>query len=317
MVHSSGPGETEEKQDISEDVFMKLLSVLTSEGPRLAAELKGGVLVFAEAAASQHRKSVELPLTLQEIFSSGEDFDYFAPVMLSILKDPESEGYLRPLGQVTPTQLFQPRNILCVGLNYRDHAEESNIAPPAQPVFFAKWVNAASANQQPIVLPPDTNEVDYEAELAVVIGRKCRGVSAQDALEYVAGYTCMNDVSARDFQRGDGQWVRAKSQDTFAPFGPFLVTKDELTDPQILPIRCLVNGRLLQNSNTARMIFGVRELIAFISRGVTLYPGDIISTGTPHGVGFAQKPPVFLHDGDEVVVEIDGIGRLSNPVKST
>jgi 2-keto-4-pentenoate hydratase/2-oxohepta-3-ene-1,7-dioic acid hydratase in catechol pathway len=190
------------------------------------------------------------------------------------------------------------------------------VPPPQQPVFFAKWVNAASASNEPIVLPPDTTEVDYEAELAVVIGRRCRGASAETALDYVAGYTCMNDVSARDFQRTDGQWVRAKSQDTFGPFGPYLVTKDDVPDPQSLAIRCAVNGRTLQNSNTRQMIFAVRNLIAFISRGVTLYPGDLISTGTPHGVGFAHTPPVFLQDGDEVVVEIEGIGRLSNPVKA-
>jgi 2-keto-4-pentenoate hydratase/2-oxohepta-3-ene-1,7-dioic acid hydratase in catechol pathway len=135
-------------------------------------------------------------------------------------------------------------------------------------------------------------------------------------LNYVAGYLCVNDVSARDFQRGDGQWVRAKSQDTFGPFGPWLVTRDEIPEPQTLNIRCSVNGRVLQDSNTREMIFGVRDLIAFISRGITLEPGDIISTGTPPGVGFAQKPPVFLQAGDEVTVEIDGIGRLSNPVSA-
>jgi 2-keto-4-pentenoate hydratase/2-oxohepta-3-ene-1,7-dioic acid hydratase in catechol pathway len=148
----------------------------------------------------------------------------------------------------------------------------------------------------------------------VVIGRRCKGASKADALNYVAGYTCLNDVSARDFQFGDNQWVRAKSQDTFGPMGPYLVTADEIPDPQTLPIRCLVNGQVLQDSNTDKMIFGVRDLISFISRGITLEPGDVISTGTPHGVGFARKPPIFLKAGDEVVVEIDGVGRLSNPV---
>jgi len=296
---------------------MKLLSVTTTNGPRLAAKVgSNGILIFSEAESLLQQKKFVLPLTLQELFIPGQDFDYIATQMLSVLNEPEIGAYVKPDEQVSPTQLFQPRNILCVGLNYKDHAEESNIPPPSQPVFFAKWINAASANGQPIILPPDTNEVDYEAELAVVIGRQCRNVAAHDAINYVAGYTCMNDVSARDFQRSDGQWVRAKSQDTFAPFGPYLVTKDELPDPQVLPIRCSVNGRILQNSNTSKMIFGVPELIAFISRGVTLYPGDIISTGTPHGVGFAQNPPIFLRDGDEVVVEIDGIGRLSNPVKA-
>jgi 2-keto-4-pentenoate hydratase/2-oxohepta-3-ene-1,7-dioic acid hydratase in catechol pathway len=164
------------------------------------------------------------------------------------------------------------------------------------------------------VLPPETQQVDYEAELAVVIGRHCKGASKQDALNYVAGYTCLNDVSARDFQFGDNQWVRSKSQDTFGPMGPYLVTSDDIADPQTLPIRCLVNGRVLQDSNTSKMIFGVRDLISFLSQGITLEPGDVISTGTPHGVGFARKPPIFLKAGDQVVVEIDGVGRLSNRV---
>jgi acylpyruvate hydrolase len=183
-------------------------------------------------------------------------------------------------------------------------------------MLFAKWTTSVIGPGDAIVLPPDTQEVDYEAELAVVIGQKCRGVSAEQALDYVAGYTCMNDVSARDFQRDDKQWVRAKSQDTFGPVGPYLVTSDELTDPQSLGIRCTVNGQRLQDSTTSDMIFSIRELIAFISRGITLHPGDLITTGTPQGVGFARKPPIFLKDGDEVVVEIDGIGSLSNPVKA-
>jgi 2-keto-4-pentenoate hydratase/2-oxohepta-3-ene-1,7-dioic acid hydratase in catechol pathway len=158
--------------------------------------------------------------------------------------------------------------------------------------------------------------VDFEAELAVVIGRRCKTVAASEALSYVAGYTCLNDVSARDFQRGDGQWVRAKSQDTFGPMGPYLVTSDEIPDPQTLPIRCLVNGQILQDSNTSKMIFPVNELIAFLSRGITLEAGDVISTGTPHGIGVVRKPPIFLKAGDEVVVEIDGVGRLSNSVQA-
>jgi len=295
---------------------MKLLSVTTPEGPRLAAKVDAGIVIFSEAEKLSQKRKPALPLTLQEALASDGSFAELESLASSILSHPDIQKYIRPENQVALTQLYAPRNILCVGLNYRDHVEESKTPLPQQPVFFAKWVNAASENHAPIVLPPDTTEVDYEAELAVVIGRRCRSVSAETALDYVAGYTCMNDVSARDFQRGDGQWVRAKSQDTFGPFGPYLVTKTEIPDPQVLPIRCTVNGRLLQNSNTSKMIFGVRELIAFISRGVTLYPGDLISTGTPHGVGFAHNPPVFLHDGDEVVVEIDGIGRLSNPVKA-
>ncbi len=295
---------------------MKLLSVTTPEGPRLAAKVDAGIVILSEAEKLSQKKKPALPLTLQEALSSDDSFAGLELQVSFILSHPDIQKYIHPENQVASTQLYAPRNILCVGLNYKDHVEESKTPLPQQPVFFAKWVNAASENHASIVLPPDTTEVDYEAELAVVIGSRCRSISAETALDYVAGYTCMNDVSARDFQRGDGQWTRAKSQDTFGPFGPYLVTKAEIPDPQVLPIRCTVNGRVLQNSNTSKMIFGVRELIAFISRGVTLYPGDLISTGTPHGVGFAHNPPVFLHNGDEVVVEIDGIGRLSNPVKA-
>ena len=293
---------------------MKLLSALTSEGSRLAARLEGGVLIFSQTASVFAEITASLPLTLQEVVMQDGGVERFLTTIEPLVGDPRVADFLIPEDKVRVSKPFQPRNILCVGLNYKDHAEESNIPLPAQPVIFAKWTNAAGGPDDPIMLPPDTNEVDYEAELAVIIGRKCRSVSSEKALNYVAGYTCMNDVSARDFQRGDGQWVRAKSQDTFGPFGPYLVTKDEVPDPQALPIRCVLNGRVLQNSNTSEMIFGVRELIAFITRGITLNPGDIISTGTPHGVGFAQKPPVFLKSGNNVTVEIEGIGRLSNAV---
>ena len=202
-------------------------------------------------------------------------------------------------------------------LNYKDHAAEGGVPLPEKPVMFAKLTSCVTGPGDPIVLPPDTKEVDYEAELAVVIGRRCSGVPVSEALDYVAGFTCLNDVTARDFQRGDGQWVRAKSQDTFGPLGPYLVTTEDIPDPQMLPIRCLVNGTVLQDSNTDKMIFGVRELIAFISRGITLEPGDVISTGTPHGVGFARKPPIFLKPNDEVSVEIGGIGKHLNPVRAT
>jgi 2-keto-4-pentenoate hydratase/2-oxohepta-3-ene-1,7-dioic acid hydratase in catechol pathway len=213
-------------------------------------------------------------------------------------------------------KLFQPRNIICVGLNYRDHALECNRPIPKQPILFAKSNGSVVGTGDSIVLPPDTAEVDYEAELAVVIGRRCRNITEDEALNFVAGFTCVNDVSARDFQRMDGQWVRAKSQDTFCPMGPCLVTPDDIPGPQALDIRCALNGTVVQKSNTREMIFGVRELLAYISRGITLSPGDVICTGTPSGVGQAQKPQRFLCPGDEVSVEIEGIGRLTNRVKA-
>ena len=295
---------------------MKVFSASTHDGPTLAIRLDAGVLLLSNAVEWLQSKNVQSPRTLADLVLREDGLQHFCGQFRSHLQDPALVSLLVPEDHVAHPQLFVPRNILCVGLNYKDHAEESKTPLPQQPVLFAKWVGCASAMNAPIVLPPDTNEVDYEAELAVVIGRTCRSVSAGEALNYVAAYTCLNDVSARDFQRADGQWVRAKSQDTFGPFGPYLVTPDEIQDPQSLGIRCRVNGRMLQDSNTSQMIFSVRELIAYISRGVTLQPGDIISTGTPHGVGFAQKPPVFLQPGDVVEVEIDKIGRLVNSVIS-
>jgi 2-keto-4-pentenoate hydratase/2-oxohepta-3-ene-1,7-dioic acid hydratase in catechol pathway len=295
---------------------MKLLSVITAEGPRLAAKLDSGILIFSDVDKLLSEDKGSLPLTLQEALAADKDFSQIVSRLQAVIANSRVNQYVRPEGEVKIARPFVPGNVICVGLNYKDHAEESNIALPKQPVLFAKWTGAMIGPNDPIVLPLDTKEVDYEAELAVVIGRECSGVRSEDALDYVAGYTCLNDVSARDFQRGDGQWVRAKSQDTFGPFGPYLVTKDDVPDPQTLNITCSVNGRVLQNSNTSKMIFSVRDLIAFISRGVTLRPGDVISTGTPHGVGFAHKPPVFLKAGDQVIVEIESIGQLSNPVKA-
>ena len=208
----------------------------------------------------------------------------------------------------------RPGKIICVGLNYRDHAAESNLDLPERPLLFAKWQTSVIGPGETIVLPAVSSQVDYEAELGVVIGRIANGVSADDAFDYVAGYICVNDVSARDVQMGDGQWTRGKSFDTFCPVGPALVPASEIADPQNLRIQCHVNGETLQDSSTAEMVFDIREQIAFISEAITLEPGDLIATGTPAGVGMGRKPPVFLTDGDEVTVEVEGIGTLTNPV---
>lgn len=302
--------------DVLKEQTMKLLSASSSEGPRLAAKVDGGILIFSRMSPTHAESVARLPLTLEEIVMQEDGVEVFRPTLESLLHDPRAAKHLIPEKEARISKPFQPRNILCVGLNYKDHADESSTPLPKQPILFAKWTSAASGPDDPIVLPPDTNEVDYEAELAVIMGRRCKGVSSDKALDYVAGYACMNDVSARDFQRGDGQWVRAKSQDSFGPFGPYLVTRDEVPDPQDLSIRCTLNGRVMQDSNTSKMIFAIRDLIAFISRGITLQPGDIISTGTPHGVGFAQVPPVFLRTGDEVAVDVERVGRLSNTVRA-
>jgi 2-keto-4-pentenoate hydratase/2-oxohepta-3-ene-1,7-dioic acid hydratase in catechol pathway len=204
----------------------------------------------------------------------------------------------------------RPEKIILIGLNYRDHAEEAGQPIPEEPVLFAKFANSLVGHEAAVVLPPETEQVDYEVELGVVIGRRAHAVPVFDALDYVAGYTCMNDLSARDLQFRSGQWTRGKAIDGFHPTGPCLVTTDEIPDPQDLAVSCRVNGEALQASSTAQMVFGVAELVSFISRTMTLEPGDLISTGTPAGVGFTREPPIFLRPGDAVEVEIERIGIL-------
>jgi 2-keto-4-pentenoate hydratase/2-oxohepta-3-ene-1,7-dioic acid hydratase in catechol pathway len=208
----------------------------------------------------------------------------------------------------------RPGKLICIGLNYRDHAAESNMAIPERPVVFSKFATAVIAPGEAVVLPATSQQVDYEAELAVVIGRRAKSVSANRALEYVLGYTAFNDVSARDFQFADGQWQRGKSCDTFAPMGPTIVTADVIPNPHKLSIKLRLNGQTMQDSNTDNLIFGIPQLISFLSETITLEPGDVIATGTPSGVGFARKPPVFLKDGDQMEVEIEGLGILNSPV---
>jgi 2,4-diketo-3-deoxy-L-fuconate hydrolase len=210
----------------------------------------------------------------------------------------------------------RPGKIVCVGLNYRDHAEEQGAPLPEAPLLFAKWQNALIGPGDPIVIPPVVTKCDYEAELGVVIGATVRDVSAENALDAVAGYICVNDVSARDLQFADGQWTRGKSPDTFCPVGPRLVPRDDVPDPQALAIRAILNGQTMQESTTANMVFGVAELIAYITRTITLEPGDLIATGTPAGVGAFRKPPVFMRPGDEITIEIEGVGSLTNPVEA-
>jgi 2-keto-4-pentenoate hydratase/2-oxohepta-3-ene-1,7-dioic acid hydratase in catechol pathway len=208
----------------------------------------------------------------------------------------------------------RPGKIVCVGLNYRDHAAESGLAVPATPVIFSKFSSCVIAPGEPVVVPRTSEKVDYEAELAVVIGRHAKHVSADRAYDYVLGYTAFNDVTARDFQFGDGQWQRGKSCDTFAPMGQTIVTTDEIPDPHTLRISLTVNGTTMQDSNTSQLIFRIPQLIEFITQSISLEPGDVIATGTPAGVGFARKPPVFLKPGDVMDVHIEKIGGIGNPV---
>jgi 2,4-didehydro-3-deoxy-L-rhamnonate hydrolase len=206
-----------------------------------------------------------------------------------------------------------PQKIVCVGLNYRDHAEEQGVGLPDRPLLFAKWPNTLIGPGEAIRLPSISKNVDYEAELGVVVGRRASGVTVGDALDYVAGYIVANDVSGRDLQFADGQWVRGKSLDTFLPVGE-LVPAQEVPNVQALPIRAVLNGAVMQDSNTSNMIFGVAEIVSFVSQAITLEPGDLIITGTPAGVGAFRDPPVWLKPGDEITVEIDGVGSITNPV---
>jgi 2-keto-4-pentenoate hydratase/2-oxohepta-3-ene-1,7-dioic acid hydratase in catechol pathway len=207
-----------------------------------------------------------------------------------------------------------PGKIIAIGRNYVDHAIEGGAEPPRAPLIFNKLPNSLSAHDAPIVLSKISSQVDYEAELAVVIGRKATRVNESQALEYVFGYTLINDVSARDLQYGDGQWTRGKGLDTFAPLGPFITTREEIADVQALKIEGRLNGEVMQSSNTSKMIFKVAYLISYISQGITLEPGDVIATGTPDGVGVFRKPPVLLKAGDVYEVTVEKLGTLRNPV---
>ncbi|MEW6583240.1 MAG: fumarylacetoacetate hydrolase family protein [Actinomycetota bacterium] len=228
--------------------------------------------------------------------------------------DPGRPGDPVPLADVALLAPFRPGKLIGVGLNFRDHAAETGKEPPREPLLFAKLPSSVTRPGGPVVRPPYTTELDYEGELAVVIGREARDVPPERALEHVFGYAVMNDVSARDRQREEPQWVRAKGGDTFAPFGPWVTTADEVGDPQALTIRTWVNGELRQDGSTADMIFSVAELIAWCSASFTLEPGDTITTGTPAGVGVGRTPPWFLSPGDRVRVEIDGLGAIEHPV---
>ncbi|MCS6975669.1 MAG: fumarylacetoacetate hydrolase family protein [Gemmatales bacterium] len=283
---------------------MRLATVKSPSGIRLAASL-GQQWVDLNATRP------DLPTTLRQLLASGE-------AALHAVR----EAVRSPQAVTLPTVSMrflppvpEPQKIVCIGLNYRDHAAESGAPIPKEPILFSKYPTALIGHEESIVLPSVSNEVDYEAELVVVLGRRARRVSPQEGLEAVAGYTIGNDVSARDWQlKKDGkQWMVGKTFDTFAPCGPWLVTADEVGDPHRLGIRLRLNGQLMQSSNTDQMIFSVGELVSYLSRVFTLEPGDLIYTGTPPGVGFARKPPVFLKPGDVVEVEIDRLGLLRNP----
>jgi acylpyruvate hydrolase len=228
-------------------------------------------------------------------------------------KPPKGVGL--PLGKVRfAAPIPRPGKITCMGLNYADHAHEQGIEPPTAPIFFLKSSNTICGPGDAVRLLATSSQIDYEAELAVVIGKGGRDIPEEQAMEHVAGYTLLNDVTARDFQFADKQWFRGKSGDTFAPTGPWIVTRDEVPDPHNLKISLLLNGQTMQDSNTSNLIFKIPFLISYLSRSMSWEPGDLISTGTPPGVGVFRKPPVFLKPGDTMSVTVERVGTLTNPV---
>lgn len=297
---------------------MKIYRFEAAGAVRLGIE-SGGLLHDAAslyARAGENTPDVVRAADLKSIAAAPEVFTVFLSEALKNARDLPAAADGRTAFDPAQVRLLapvpNPGKVICIGLNYMEHAREQGKEPPPRPMLFAKFANAVCATGDRVVIPPITRKVDYEGELAVVIGRGGRRIPRDEARSHVFGYMAAHDVSARDLQKSDGQWLRAKGLDNFLPTGPCLVTPDSLPDPQALRIRSRLNGQIMQDSSTADMIFPVDELIAFISQGITLEPGDIISTGTPQGVGAHRTPPVFLKEGDVVEVEIDGIGMIRN-----
>jgi len=285
-------------------VTVRFVTVETDRGPRACGVRPDGYVDLNAADPS-------LPSSVKGILALGPDGvrrAAEAAEKAATALDPASAKLLPPIPD--------PQKVLCIGLNYRDHAIESGAEIPPEPVLFSKYPNTLIAHGEAVVLPPESSQVDYEAELVVVIGRGGRRIPRARAMEHVGGYMPGHDVSARDWQlnKPGKQWTAGKTFDTFAPTGPALTSADEVPDPQALGIRLRLNGETMQDSSTAQLIFPVDEIVSYLSNIMTLEPGDLIFTGTPPGVGMARKPPRWLKPGDEVEVEIDGLGTLKNPI---
>jgi len=282
---------------------MRLVSYQGPQGPRVAGVREDGLVDL-------HAADAGVPRYIKALLAQGPEGLARARVALA------SGRAIAPQDVKLLAPVPRPEKIICAGLNYADHARETNAQPPAEPILFAKFPTAVAADGQPIVLPRQSTQVDYEAELVLVIGRGGRHIPESQAREHIAAYCCGNDVSARDWQlhKPGGQWLLGKSFDGFAPIGPALVTADEIDNPGDLPVRLRLNGRTMQDSSTRQLIFSVEQLVAYVSSVATLAPGDLIFTGTPPGVGMARKPPVFLQPGDVVEVEIPPLGVLRNPL---
>src|SRR5437870_1133164 len=293
-----------------------------SKKQRLGLLLEGIVCDVAELAGAVKSTGRESADWLMETNSTLEVISHGPQAIeeLNALLSNHQSGSQRvaisayALSEIEFLPAVYPSKILAIGRNYIDHAIEGGAQPPKAPLIFNKLPNSLSAHEAPIVLPSVSEKIDYEAELAVVIGKRAKQVAESEALDYVFGYTMINDVTARDLQRGDGQWIRGKGLDTFAPLGPFITTRDEVLDVQNLKIEGRLNGTVMQSSNTSQMIFNVAFLVSYISQGITLEPGDVIASGTPEGVGFFRDPPILLQAGDVFEVRIEKMGTLRNPV---
>jgi 2-keto-4-pentenoate hydratase/2-oxohepta-3-ene-1,7-dioic acid hydratase in catechol pathway len=292
---------------------MQLIS-FTREG-RIRSGGVEGVLTDASTTrvVDLNEADPRLPADMLQLLRGGDELLELAR---HVIESAPSQMWLPLAGTQLVAPVPNPGKIICIGLNYRDHAGEAGLPIPAEPVVFAKLSNTVNGPYSPIPMPSGSEQIDYEGELGVVLGKTCKGVKEADALDYVAGYLAVNDVSARDVQHRNGQWVLGKSPDGFAPMGPALVTADEVGDPQQLDLRTRIGDELLQSSNTREMIFPVARLISFISEFVTLEPGDVIATGTPDGVGGARTPPRWLRAGETVRVEIPRLGALANVMVS-
>jgi acylpyruvate hydrolase len=306
---------------------LKLISYTLNTDTRIGAIIDETIIDLHLALAEYQKQVTDLslspadfPADILGFLQSDQQTLNIGKQVIDWVKDSGFEEFSPPfLHTLSAVKLNpplpSPGKIVCVGLNYADHCREQNWEIPTSPVLFAKFPTSISGHEDPISWPAESSQqVDYEAELAVVINRKASGIPAEQAYDYVGGYMNANDVSARDVQFADKQWVRGKSFDTFCPTGPFLVTSDEISDPHQLSIKCWVNGDLRQKSNTDQLVFKIPELIAFITKTCTLLPGDILCTGTPGGVGVFRDPPVFLQSGDVVEVEVEKLGRLRNTV---
>jgi 2-keto-4-pentenoate hydratase/2-oxohepta-3-ene-1,7-dioic acid hydratase in catechol pathway len=291
---------------------MKLTSFDAGDGPEAGIVVGDYVVGFRAASGGK------MPRRIIDLLGDGDGVREVAGLADDTLRGEIAPEKMIPLEEVRLLPpVPRPGKIVCLGLNYSDHAAESGAEIPDEPVVFCKATTAVIGPGEPIVLPEVSEKVDYEVELAAVIGRAVKNVSAEKAIDHVAGYTVMCDVSARDYQheKPGGQWYLGKSFDTFCPLGPWIVTREEIPEPHELDLRCEVSGEVLQSSNTSQMIFRLPQIIAYLSRVFTLEVGDVVATGTPHGVGAARTPPRFLRSGDTVRCHVEGIGMLQNPVK--